>query len=278
LLYRLSRFPDRPGKGQPRDRALGFVEPSVFSRYATAASTPVILSFASAEALERLKQGKEMVILAKERKYPEEDNSYNVLHLGGVISITARAPGLEVGEKSDMPVQGFENGFTRWTFESTEKMNPAGEVEIRSTYTRFMPVKGRLVKIREVTSELTLKPSAKTTAPELPEIVEPELTVLDYSGRMRLFPQNRGIVDQSVNYKLKNRKWDIDRSWVESKFNERFDTLVKRVIPEDLAPDRPKQTSTKQQADRSRTVVYGLIIFSAICGLLLFKMRNNRPR
>ena len=44
LLYLITRFPDFPGKWLPRDKSLGYVEPNVFSRYASDALASATVS------------------------------------------------------------------------------------------------------------------------------------------------------------------------------------------------------------------------------------------
>ena len=99
-LFLIQRWPK--SKGLPRTKSLGFIEPTVFSCYATPALTSVLSAFADSNQLSRLKSGSEIVILNTWRDYPEESNTFTVgyLPLRG-IQVTAQCPGLKI-EKTGM--------------------------------------------------------------------------------------------------------------------------------------------------------------------------------
>jgi hypothetical protein len=96
-LRLLKRFPEEPGKGLPRDRARGIVEPTVFARYAIHATAGLLLGLADTNSLMYLQALEEPVILGMVRAYPEEENTYELkLLLDGSVGITALTPGRRI--------------------------------------------------------------------------------------------------------------------------------------------------------------------------------------
>lgn len=90
-LFLIRRWPE--SKGLPRTKSLGYIEPTIFSRYATPALTSVLSAFADSNELSRLESGSDIVILDTWREYPEESNTFTVGYLpSGGIQVTARSP------------------------------------------------------------------------------------------------------------------------------------------------------------------------------------------
>ena len=104
------------------------------------------------------------------------------------------------------PIQGFEHGFSRWTFTSNLK----GRNALLTEYDRFDPEQGKLVQTRKVTSEIFLEKEDAAAGSFQPEITENSLTVLDYSQRQTLFQFYReGLTDQNHTYTLTNHSWNF---------------------------------------------------------------------
>jgi hypothetical protein len=226
FFYMIDRFPKFPGKGLPRDKALGYVEPSVFSRYATHALASVLLAFADDNQLSRLEKGQDLVILGDVRDYPEESNTYSVTHLSnGGVHIEALCPGLEVvATGAKVPIPEFPKGFTRWTYESNltgfDQENNSGELSVQ--YRRFIPVRGKLVQKRAVSGKILFS-RGEAVADFLPRITQDALTVLDYGNRPQLAPlyKTLGFADQNYMYKLTNHVWNFDRNVITAQFERR---------------------------------------------------------
>ena len=204
-LFLIQRWPK--SKGLPRTKSLGYIEPTIFSRYATPALTSVLSAFADSNELSRLESGSEIVILDTWREYPEESNTFTVGYLpSSGIQVTARCPGLKIERTGMSPIRGFEDGFTRWTFTSNLKSPNALVTE----YDRFDPQQGKLVQIRKVTSEILLEREEAGASSFQPEIPENSLTVLDYSQRRTLFQfYKEGLTDQCRIYEVTNHLWDF---------------------------------------------------------------------
>ncbi|MGA9777508.1 MAG: hypothetical protein WBS33_04490, partial [Verrucomicrobiia bacterium] len=113
LLRIVQNFSDKPGPGQPRNRWLGTVEPNVFSRHATPATTSILMAFADTNILARMRQGRVLIILGERRLYPEENNTYEIKEFpSGGLEIRATCPGQKVARGGNTPIPGFEHGFT----------------------------------------------------------------------------------------------------------------------------------------------------------------------
>jgi hypothetical protein len=206
-LFLIQRWPK--SKGLPRTESLGFIEPTVFSRYATPALTSVLSAFADSNELSRLKSGGEIVILNTYRSYPEESNTFTVGYLSsGGIQVTAQCPGLKFDMTGKLlPVQGFEHGFTRWTFTSNLK----GTNALLTEYNRFDPDQEKLVQTRKVISEISFEGENAGASGFQPEIKENRLVVFDYSQRQTLLQFYReGLTDQNHTYYLTNHLWNFD--------------------------------------------------------------------
>ncbi|MGA9452187.1 MAG: TlpA disulfide reductase family protein [Verrucomicrobiia bacterium] len=239
-LFLIRRWPE--SKGLPRTKSLGYIEPTIFSRYATPALTSVLSAFADSNELSRLESGSDIVILDTWREYPEESNTFTVGYLpSGGIQVTARSPGLKIERTGMSPVQGFEHGFTRWTFTSNLK----GPNALVTEYDRFDPQQRKLVQIRKVTSEMLLEKKDAGARSFLPEIPENSLTVFDYSQRQTLFQfYKEGLTDQNRIYEVTNHSWDFinESNMVATEFAYRKVHLTKHGIPKDLM-DAPSGTA-----------------------------------
>ena len=275
----IQRFSDLPGPGHPRDRALGYVEPDVFSRYATHALTSVIIAFADSNMLANLAGGRELVILGGQRRYPEEDNVYKIgLRQAGGVEITAVCPGEEIDPAGRIPVKGFEGRFTRWIYKSTFSGPDEGQTNAASTllvdYRRFMLADGKLFEGRQVSGKISLLPEAAVDSDFRPVITETPLTVLDYSGRPQLFPLSKGVVDQNLTYKLTDQLWDHDRKTVVAAFAERKAVLA-RGIPKQLE-DVVHESPFNPQPRMHRFIIgIGLVLISVPFAWAVFRPRQN---
>jgi len=243
-LFLIQRWPE--SKGLPRTHSIGYIEPTVFSRYATPALTSVLSAFADSNELSRLESGNEIVILNSWCSYPEESNTFTVGYLpSGGIQVTARCPGLKIDKTGMLPVEGFEHGFTRWTFTS----NPKGPNALLTEYDRFDPQQGKLVQTREVTSEILLEKEDAGARGFQPEITENSLTVADYSQRQTLFQFDKeGLTDQNRSYEVTNHLWNfVDNSNITATdFAKREVYLTKHGIPKELLniPSNTAQTES----------------------------------
>jgi len=269
-LYLIQRFPDFPGKGEPRDKSLGFVEPSVFSRYATHALTSVLLALTSSNALAGLETGQDVVVLGGERKYPEENNAYKVSYLSsGDVEIEALCPGHEIGPMGTVPIEGFDGGFTRWTHKSNltgiSGTNDPGVLLVE--YKRFMPLKGKLVRGRVVTGKILFRPEDRAVSEFRPIITEDNLSVMDYSCRSQLFPVNKGLMDQNYLYRLTNHLWNFDRNIIVADFAKRKAWLVAHGVPKEMK-DEPQNVQPLR--GRRIVIICGLFTISALSAVALW--------
>jgi hypothetical protein len=273
-LRLIQRFPDLPGNNQPRDRSLGFVEPSVFSRYATHSLTSMLLAFADDEALKRLEDGQELVILGIQRKYPEENNVYTVKTLPSGIEISAQCPGQEVTTTGETPIKGFENGFTRWTFHSSfTGFAGMDSGTLLVEYSRYVPSRGKLFKERQVTGTIHFNLDQSTTYECRPTISESALTVLDYSYRPLLFPLSKGIVDQNYKYIITNHVWYFDTNVIAAAFQERKARLS-LGIPKQLEDVTHETPYRPHQKIRPLIILLSLFIISVPFAWSFFNPRQ----
>ena len=99
-LFLIQRWPK--SKGLPRTKSIGYIEPTVFARYATPALTPVLGAFADSNELSRLESGSEIAILDTWREYPEESNTFTVVYLpsGGSLSRLGETRGRDTPQRS----------------------------------------------------------------------------------------------------------------------------------------------------------------------------------
>jgi hypothetical protein len=216
-LFRLiQRFPTLPRKGLPRDQAGGIVEPSPFSQRATPPLAGLLLALADTNALAYLQSGREPIIMGGQRSYPEERNTFIVeFPAPEAVKVQALTPGFQVTRRGEDPLNGFEKGFTRWTFSSRYTAVPeTNGFAVLFEYERFFPSVEKLVRFRRVTGNLLLTPGAQTPADFKPPILEPRLEVTDASGRVELFPWIKGVADSTYRYILTNRAWDFDQKIV----------------------------------------------------------------
>jgi hypothetical protein len=219
LLRVVQNFSDKPWPGQPRSRWLGVVEPNVFSRHATLATTSILMAFADTDILASMRQGGELIILGERRLYPEEDNTYEINQLpSGGLEIQATCPGQKVARGGNIPIPGFDHGFKRWIYHSiVAKSDSAGAVDsfkLKTELEQFRPVNGRLLTEHHITGNLDFtKFEAKITSFR-PEISQDAMQVLDFSGRPLLYPLNKGFVDQAYTYTLTNHIWNFDQELI----------------------------------------------------------------
>jgi hypothetical protein len=275
FLRIIQRFPDLPGNNQPRDRSLAFVEPDVFSRYATHALACVLLAFADSNMLTRIEAGQELVILGNERRYPEEDNSYTVRRgPSGDVEITALCSGQEIGPSGKLPLEGFQDGFTRWTHKSSMTSAHGTEPDtLVAEYNRYKPLKGKLIQERLVTAKIIFGLDQTPASDFRPTISENSLTVMDYSGRSQLFPLNKGIVDQNYTYTLTNKAWDFDRTVIVASFADRKARFA-QGIPKELNDVVHETPYSPRQPIRPRIILLSLIVISVPFAWAIWRSRR----
>lgn len=265
-LRLVQRYPGTPGKGMARDQILGYVEPSVFSRYATHSTAGVLLALAGGKSLAYLQALEEPVILGDLRAFPEEDNKYEVkISPDGSVNIVAQSPGSEVTPSGNVRVTGFMDGFTRWVFASNlVPFSGQGEFQQRFDYKRFSPVNGRLFLYRQVRGDLKLEAAGHVQSNFQPEIHEASVIVRDFSSRRELHPFIKGFSDYFFGYILTNRAWDFDEEIIKSE--------IKNVKVALMAKGLPKQRLANSFGGSTRRpfIVVTLVIFSLgfVCGLL----------
>lgn len=278
FLRLIQRFPSTPG-GRFRDSSVGFVEPSVFSRYASDALTSVLLAFAGSNSIEQLTEGNDFVVLGVDRLYPEEDNTYEIKHVGKLgIEMAALCPAEKVTRAGRTPIAGFENRFLRWSFRSTFidwTATNSGLLEVE--YKRFKPLegsKGRLLCVRHVSGKIIFQKDPFQIAAFHPNISEDDLRVLDYSYRHELFPLSKGISDQCYPYVLTNHAWDFDTNIVAASFLERRAVLAGHVPAELRDVVQPVIAEPLRKGRRS-IIVVGLIAISVVFLWILFRSQKN---
>ncbi len=280
FLRFIQRYPNTPGKGMARDQALGYVEPSVFSRYATAALTGVLLSFANDEALNRITSGGELVILGNERRFPEENNTFRVRRIEpNKVEIEATCPGVEISPSGLIKIPGLDGGFVRWTHKVSFVTNETG-VSVNIDYKRYGVIQGRPVLDRIVVADLNMRLGSESLKDFRPLIGENSLRVRDYSGRPSLFPYSKGIMDQNCVYSLTNHAWDNDLKLVALSFAKRKDALATYGAPAALI-DNPYRTSSTAQSHKRVLIVGIMIIASVLFGAtiwLLSRQINNKKQ
>jgi hypothetical protein len=269
-LFLIKRQPDIEGL---RTNSTGFVEPTIFSRYATPALTSVLSAFADSNDLSRLESGSQVVILHIRREYPEERNTYTVEHLPlGGIHITAHCPGLKIDNITGkmLPIEGFEHGFTRWTFTSNLK----GANTLVTEYDRFDPEQGKLVQIRKVIGEIVLEKEDAGPSSFQPAVPENSLTVFDYSQRQALSRfYKAGLFDQNHIYTLTNHLWNFGywSNVVARDFAYRKIQLVTKGIPKDLVDIPPNYHHLSPLVEKHRAVIVcGLIAISVLFALAIW--------
>ncbi len=219
-LHFITRFPEEPGKGQPRDRSLGYVEPTLFSRYASHAALPVLIALASTNAIyEMAYSNRYSTILGTLRHYPEESNTFRVLQLGGTdLLIQAYAPGTSVQNGDLVPLYApYRNGFLRWSYTSTRTL----ENKVVFEYRRFLPKHPRqepkdkmdVLCYRQVTGSLLFEKSTAVPLDLLPAIAEERLPIWDFRFRSRFeVGDNGGKGETLIQHFLTNKIWELNDS------------------------------------------------------------------
>ena len=236
----------------PRTESLGKIEPTVFSRYATPGLDSVLLAFADTNALDRLQSGKDIFILNGLRRYPEENNTFKVKRGPSSLDIEAICHGGEErGPAGFVPIQGFAEGFTRWTYHADLNLRDPSNGVISMQYLRFHPSKGKLLLETKVTGQIQLGPDPNPVSLFRPAMSESSLLVDDYGGRPMLFPLNKGIVDQCFIYRLTNHVWDFDRSVIATRFAAIREMLAR---PDSLDPKLRDEPLRKFRPPSSRPV------------------------
>lgn len=222
LLYLIQRGSPVPHvEGTPRTNGIAYLEPAVFSNYATYALAAVLLSFANSNQLADLEEKKIPLILGRIRIYPEESNTYVIGHnLTNVTEIEAICPGLRPGNTGLEPIPGFEQGFTRWKFKSRvlATNETDGSWKLAVEYDEFMgkyilPTR-RQLQDRQVTAEIVFQREAQPAATYLPAITEKKLGVMDYSTRLELFQWTKGAYDWHCDYFLTNQQWNLPTNFI----------------------------------------------------------------
>lgn len=273
-LFLLKHFPENPGG--PRNRQLGYVEPDLFSRYASHALEAVLLSFCDGNMLGQLSSNQEPVILGTFRAYPEEDNKYTVSQTEEGTYIEAWSPGYEVQDTGNVPIKGFEKGFKRWTHRSNlgalQWTNDSSSLVIE--YERFRPVEGQLLKERQVSANIILQVETPVISRFQPDIKEDRLTILDYSYR-DMFSQFKGMAAQNYTYIVTNHVWDFNSNIIVAHMKTRTDWLARHgnQVPSDLM-DLPHNVPIYK--GRRAAIIWALITIAAIPALLAIHWSGKR--
>jgi hypothetical protein len=278
LLRIVQNFPDKPGPAQPRNQWVGIVEPNVFSRHASIATTSVLMAFANSNILASIRQGGELIILGELRLYPEEDNTYEINQLpSGGLEIRAICPGQKVARGGNIPLTGFEHGFNRWTYHSTvdrpDSTNSMDSYKLKTEFEQFRPVGGRLLREHHIIGNLEFEKCDSKVTNFRPEINLDALSVRDYSGRPVIFPQNKGAVDQFYPYTLTNHLWNFDQQKIISNAMDYKEFVLKGGLTPaglDIIDFNNPDPGTHPKRDRVG-VLAGLGIISALFACILIR-------
>lgn len=228
LIYLIQRY-RKPGENEgPRTESVAVVEPSVFSRYASDALAAVLMAFAETNDLGRLTSGKDIFLLGNIRRYPEENNTFKAKFRPDGLDIEATCYGGEERRPEGMvPIQGFENGFKRWTFESALTETESTNAVISVRYERFYPFNRNLFVEKRVTGKIIMKPENEQISLFKPDFQETSLEVHDYRYRAALFPLSKGIADQYDLYWLENHSWAVDTNKIFVHFQQLREFLLR---------------------------------------------------
>lgn len=273
FLYLIQRYPDYPGKHLPRDKALAYVEPTIYSRYATDALAGMLMGFANDASLAQLQTRETQVILGVRRLYPEEDNKYHITRTSEYVEIEAMCPPFRADGLQLTPIEGIDQPFRRWVHKTSFNAvkNNTGVQSFTFEYDRYWPVKGKLYQERRVAGKVTLYPANEDLTTFKPLITENRLRILDYTGRAVLYPYNKGIADQSYLYETTNHSWDVDRARVAASFLERRAHFEKLGIPREVT------VNNRNALPVARRV--GVIAFLvAACAFFAVLIRNMARR
>jgi hypothetical protein len=279
LLRVVQNFSDKPGPGQPRSRWLGTVEPNVFSRHATPATTSILMAFADTNILASMRQGGELIILGERRLYPEENNTYEIKEFpSGGLEIQATCPGQKVARGGNTPISGLEHGFTRWTYHSiVDKPDSPKSIDsfkLKTEFEQFRPVNGRLLTEHHITGNLDFEKSEAKVTNFWPEISQDAMQVWDYSMRPLIYPLNKGAVDQACVYTLTNHIWNFSQELKELITNRAkdFKALVLREgIPPKSLDVEGSDTNAPYPRHNRVGVLVGLGIISALFAWMLLR-------
>lgn len=273
LLRLIQRYPKTPGTAA-RTESLGKVEPTVYSRYATHALVPVLLACADTNALEFVKSGTNIVILGNLRIFPEEDNTFEVNHRPDGVDIKAVCHGGEEmnAQGAMVPVQKFENGFTRWTFTSDVKMSEPDGGMLSVQYERFYPGKGKLHQERKVTGQIQLTRDSESISSFRPTIEESDLLVDDYRYRAMLFPLSKGVVDQYWAYHLTNHSWECDTNKMYKHFENLRGYFSEVGITNSAFRDEPLRGDAVAPKPLRRMILLAALVLSvSLPGFMFYK-------
>lgn len=223
-LYLLQRFPEEHGKGLPRSKSLAYMEPTVFSRYATHPTAALCMALADSNAVAMLTNPEAPpILLGTVRIYPEEKSHYILDYRGFADwSVKAICPGYSVGGDYKLrPLEPtvYENGFPRWRFSVEMPEKTANSCAIHFLYERFTPKyiqqsptnSDDVSKVSNIEGNLRIVFSQPTDFDYHPKIVESSLTVIDLRGR-KDFIQTAGSYDKDymVHQVVTDKTWNID--------------------------------------------------------------------
>jgi hypothetical protein len=284
LIQRGSPIPHN--NGAPRTNCIGYVEPNVFSYYATYGLSAVLTSFADSNQLADLEQKKMPVILGRLRIYPEENNTYKVTHSDlNSTEIEAICPGLRPGRIGLEPIPGFEQGFTRWKFKSS--LVPTNGTWILSAQydeplAKLIKPTTKQLQDRAVTVEIFFQPETQAVTSFRPPITEQRLGVMDYSARKDFFPWTKGQFDWHCDYYLTNQQWDFPTAYIKA---EEADMQKHFVYWNGLPQDMLDWVNTGKSThalppfgERRILIISGFVGFSIISAALFwFVTRRYKP-
>jgi len=220
-VYVLKRFPEWLGKNLPRKYSLAYLEPTVYSRYATGEGKSLAMALADHAAAQALtnKESPPM-ILTHLRMYPEEASQYSMDYVRRYEwSAKCICPGIEIDQqgRSNALAEVYANGFLRWEFACRlEETNEAGmkvSFETRAYHPKPKPYKprhaGDLQLSGVITGSLTIVADATVSQTDiLPVIQEDSLPVWDFRQR-KAFAAAHGSYDRDYLVKtfITNRQW-----------------------------------------------------------------------
>jgi hypothetical protein len=291
LLCDIQRWSPSPKNGAPRTNAFAFVEPGVFSHYASYCCSPVLMALADSNQLLNLEQKKSPVIIGARRIYAEENNTYKIAYPrtnSNSTEIDAFCPGIQPGPSGLEPIPGFEKGFTRWKFkssiESTNELDGSWKLTLK--YSEFAarllkPANDRQQQTRSVNAEILFQPEARQPSSFRPLIIEQQLPVQDNSKRNDLLPWTKGQFDWRCDYVFKNQQWDFPTNYINA---EASNTIVvfglSHGLPKELSAwvNTSKYQHAYPLVGRRRIlIICGLVGISTISAALFwFAARSGK--
>lgn len=220
-LYILNRFPEALRKNLPKNHSLAYLEPVVYSRYATAEGKALAMALAGHEAAQSLTNKESPPIMLTDlRMYPEEASNYWMEYVRRFEwAAKCICPAIEIGPKgtTNALADVYRNGFLRWEFscrvEETNESSIKVTFERRGYHPKPKPMKprhaGDLQLSGVIMGSLTIFADSTVTQENvLPVIREDSLTALDFRQRKAFAAAHGGYErDYFVKTTITNRQW-----------------------------------------------------------------------